>query len=66
MRLSAQQDTTLEVPEGEDLELKVLIEAYPAILESGWDTPRSHNVSGHKEEFHRFNNRYFILNLDFV
>ncbi|MGH0118259.1 UNVERIFIED_CONTAM: hypothetical protein FKN15_049280 [Acipenser sinensis] len=58
VRLSAQQDTTLEVPEGEDLELKVLIEAYPAILESGWDTPRSHNVSGHKEEFHRFNNRY--------
>ncbi|XP_058852063.1 macrophage colony-stimulating factor 1 receptor 1 isoform X3 [Acipenser ruthenus] len=58
VRLSAQQDTMLEVPEGEDLELKVLIEAYPAILESRWDTPRSQNVSGHKEEFHRFNNRY--------
>ncbi|XP_041079401.1 macrophage colony-stimulating factor 1 receptor 1-like [Polyodon spathula] len=58
VRLSPQWDTTLEVPEGEDVELKVLIEAYPALLESGWDTPRSHNVSGHKEEFHRFNNRY--------
>ncbi|XP_041122455.1 macrophage colony-stimulating factor 1 receptor 1-like [Polyodon spathula] len=58
MRLSPQHDTTLEVPEGEDLELKVLIEAYPALLESRWDTPRSHNVSVHKEEFHRFNNRY--------
>ncbi|XP_015205530.2 macrophage colony-stimulating factor 1 receptor [Lepisosteus oculatus] len=58
IRLSTPQNTSLEVQEGQDLELKVLIEAYPAIVAKEWDTPRTHNTSAHEEHFEEFNNRY--------
>uniref|UniRef100_A0A8C4XCN2 receptor protein-tyrosine kinase n=1 Tax=Erpetoichthys calabaricus TaxID=27687 RepID=A0A8C4XCN2_ERPCA len=52
------QNTTYEVREGDNLELKVLYEAYPPVHKTKWDTPSSHNDSAHKEVFHSFNNRY--------
>ncbi|XP_036379764.1 macrophage colony-stimulating factor 1 receptor 1-like [Megalops cyprinoides] len=47
--------TAIEVNEGEDVELKVGIEAYPEIEVKGWDTPTSHNTS---QEFYQRNYRY--------
>uniref|UniRef100_A0A3B3UQ02 receptor protein-tyrosine kinase n=1 Tax=Poecilia latipinna TaxID=48699 RepID=A0A3B3UQ02_9TELE len=46
------------VKEGEDLELSLLIEAYPHITEQGWLTPTPPNTSTQEHKFIRYNNRY--------
>uniref|UniRef100_A0A3P9N494 receptor protein-tyrosine kinase n=1 Tax=Poecilia reticulata TaxID=8081 RepID=A0A3P9N494_POERE len=46
------------VKEGEDLELSLLIEAYPQITEQGWLTPTPPNTSTQEHKFIRYNNRY--------
>ncbi|KAF7668449.1 hypothetical protein LDENG_00011930 [Lucifuga dentata] len=48
---------SVEVNDGEDLELNVLVEAYPHITEHQWDTP-SPNKSTQEHKFIRYNNRY--------
>lgn len=54
----AHQGLSVEVNEGEDLQLSVFIEAYPHITEQGWDTPTSPNTSTQEQKFIRYNNRY--------
>ncbi|KAM4622064.1 macrophage colony-stimulating factor 1 receptor [Polymixia lowei] len=54
----ARQGLSVEVNEGEDLELSVFVEAYPHIVEHGWDTPTSPNTSTQEYKFIRYNNRY--------
>nr|XP_046261801.1 macrophage colony-stimulating factor 1 receptor [Scatophagus argus] len=54
----AHHDLLVEVNEGEDLELSVLIEAYPQIIEHRWHTPTSPNTSTQEHKFIRYNNRY--------
>ncbi|XP_075337399.1 macrophage colony-stimulating factor 1 receptor isoform X1 [Odontesthes bonariensis] len=54
----AHQGLSVEVNEGEDLELGVLIEAYPHITEHRWQTPTSPNASTQEHKFIRYNNRY--------
>uniref|UniRef100_A0A665U136 receptor protein-tyrosine kinase n=1 Tax=Echeneis naucrates TaxID=173247 RepID=A0A665U136_ECHNA len=54
----AHQGLSVEVNEGEDLELSVLIEAYPHITEHRWYTPTSPNTSTQDHKFIRYNNRY--------
>ncbi|XP_034545156.1 macrophage colony-stimulating factor 1 receptor [Notolabrus celidotus] len=49
---------SVEVNEGEDLELTVLIEAYPQITEHKWHTPTSPNTSTQEHKLIRYNNRY--------
>lgn len=49
---------SVEVNEGEDLELSVLVEAYPHIVEHRWDTPTFPNESTQEQKFIRYNNRY--------
>uniref|UniRef100_A0A665U0E4 receptor protein-tyrosine kinase n=1 Tax=Echeneis naucrates TaxID=173247 RepID=A0A665U0E4_ECHNA len=56
--LLAHQGLSVEVNEGEDLELSVLIEAYPHITEHRWYTPTSPNTSTQDHKFIRYNNRY--------
>uniref|UniRef100_A0A3Q3W5X5 receptor protein-tyrosine kinase n=1 Tax=Mola mola TaxID=94237 RepID=A0A3Q3W5X5_MOLML len=52
------QGLLIEVNEGEDLELSVIIEAYPHIIEHRWHTPTSPNTSTQEQKFVRYNNRY--------
>uniref|UniRef100_A0A8C9YLL5 receptor protein-tyrosine kinase n=1 Tax=Sander lucioperca TaxID=283035 RepID=A0A8C9YLL5_SANLU len=54
----AHQGLSVEVNEGEDLELAVLIEAYPHITEHRWHTPTSPNTSTQEHKLIRYNNRY--------
>ncbi|XP_032384009.1 macrophage colony-stimulating factor 1 receptor isoform X1 [Etheostoma spectabile] len=54
----AHQGLSVEVNEGEDLELTVLIEAYPHITEHRWHTPTSPNTSTQEHKLIRYNNRY--------
>ncbi|KAJ8281598.1 hypothetical protein COCON_G00041170 [Conger conger] len=54
----ARQGTDVEVSEGEDLELRVLIEAYPQILEKRWGAPSSRIISELEQKFYTHNNRY--------
>uniref|UniRef100_A0A8C7ZK33 receptor protein-tyrosine kinase n=1 Tax=Oryzias sinensis TaxID=183150 RepID=A0A8C7ZK33_9TELE len=54
----AHQGLSVEVNEGEDLELGVLIEAYPRITEHQWHTPTSPNTHTQEHKFIRYNNRY--------
>lgn len=53
------QGLSVEVNEGDDLELSVLVEAYPQISEHRWYTPTSPNTSTQEQKFIQFNNRYF-------
>ncbi|KAJ8015320.1 hypothetical protein DPEC_G00024900 [Dallia pectoralis] len=53
----AHQNLSIEVNEGEDLKLSVLIEAYPKIIAQHWDTPSSSGI--HEHTFTRYNNRYY-------
>ncbi|TMS17630.1 Macrophage colony-stimulating factor 1 receptor 1 [Larimichthys crocea] len=53
----AYQGLSVEVNEGEDLELSVLIEAYPQITEHRWNTPTS-PTSTQEHKLIRYNNRY--------
>ncbi|XP_077387869.1 macrophage colony-stimulating factor 1 receptor isoform X2 [Festucalex cinctus] len=48
----------IEVNEGEDLELTVLIEAYPHIVEYSWQTPTFPSTSAQENKLIRYNNRY--------
>ncbi|XP_055368253.1 macrophage colony-stimulating factor 1 receptor isoform X2 [Betta splendens] len=52
------QDLLVEVNEGEDLDLSVLIEAYPQLTEHRWHTPMSPNTSTQEHKLIRYNNRY--------
>lgn len=54
----AHQGLSVEVNEGEDLELTVLIEAYPHITEHRWQTPTSPNTSTQEHKLIKYNNRY--------
>nr|XP_020478244.1 macrophage colony-stimulating factor 1 receptor 1-like [Monopterus albus]XP_020478245.1 macrophage colony-stimulating factor 1 receptor 1-like [Monopterus albus] len=54
----AHQHLLVEVNEGEDLELSVLIEAYPRITEHRWHTPTSPKSSTQEYKFIQYNNRY--------
>ncbi|XP_037635499.1 macrophage colony-stimulating factor 1 receptor [Sebastes umbrosus] len=54
----AHKGLSVEVNEGEDLELTVLIEAYPHITEHRWHTPTSPNTSTQEHKLIRYNNRY--------
>uniref|UniRef100_A0A8C9SNF3 receptor protein-tyrosine kinase n=1 Tax=Scleropages formosus TaxID=113540 RepID=A0A8C9SNF3_SCLFO len=49
--------TTVTAKEEEDVELKVLVDAYPQIQQSGWTTPVSHNISM-QESFLQDYNKY--------
>lgn len=49
---------SIVVNEGEDLELSLLIEAYPQITEQRWLTPTHPNTSTQEQKFIRYNNRY--------
>lgn len=44
--------------EGDDLELSVLIEAYPHITKHRWDTPTSLNTATQENKLIRYNNRW--------
>ncbi|XP_033488782.2 macrophage colony-stimulating factor 1 receptor isoform X1 [Epinephelus lanceolatus] len=54
----AHKGLSVEVNEGEDLELNVLIEAYPSITEHRWHTPTSPNTSTQEHKLIIYNNRY--------
>lgn len=54
----AHQGLSIEVNEGEDLELSVIIEAYPHITEHKWHTPTSANMPTQEHKLVRYNNRY--------
>ncbi|XP_068182085.1 macrophage colony-stimulating factor 1 receptor isoform X1 [Antennarius striatus] len=54
----AYKGLSIEVNEGEDLELSVLIEAYPHITEHKWHTPLSLSSSTQEHKLIRYNNRY--------
>lgn len=53
----ASQGLSVEVNEGEDLELGVIVEAYPQITEHRWLTPTSPSTSMPEHMFVRYNNR---------
>ncbi|KAK5611429.1 Macrophage colony-stimulating factor 1 receptor 1 [Crenichthys baileyi] len=54
----APKGLSVVVKEGEDLELSLLIEAYPHITEHRWVTPTPPNTSTQEHKFIRYNNRY--------
>lgn len=56
-QLMASQGLSVEVNEGEDLELSVIVEAYPQITEHRWHTPTSPSTSMQEHMFVRYNNR---------
>lgn len=53
----ASQGLSVEVNEGEDLELSVIVEAYPQITEHRWHTPTSPSTSMQEHMFVQYNNR---------
>lgn len=55
----AQQGLSIDVNEGEDLKLSVLIEAYPQIIGQHWDTPTASSTQ--EQTFTRYNNRWVGL-----
>lgn len=54
----AHKGLAVEVNEGEDLELNVVVEAYPDITEHRWHTPTSHRTSTQENKLVKYNNRY--------
>lgn len=54
----AHKGLAVEVNEGEDLELNVVVEAYPDITEHRWHTPTSHRTSTQEHKLVKYNNRY--------
>ncbi|KAM3612984.1 uncharacterized protein V6R79_018301 [Siganus canaliculatus] len=54
----AHKGLSVEVNEGDDLELSVLIEAYPHIIEHRWHTPTAPTTSTQDHKLIRYNNRY--------
>uniref|UniRef100_A0A3Q0SCV3 receptor protein-tyrosine kinase n=1 Tax=Amphilophus citrinellus TaxID=61819 RepID=A0A3Q0SCV3_AMPCI len=57
----AHKGLSVEVNEGDDLELSVLIEAYPCITKHRWQTPTSPTTSTQERKFIRYNNRYHAI-----
>lgn len=57
----AHEGLSVEVNEGDDLELSVLIEAYPHITKHRWDTPISPNTATQEHKLIRYNNRYHAI-----
>lgn len=57
----AHKGLSVEVNEGDDLELSVLIEAYPHITKHRWDTPTSLNTATQESKLIRYNNRYHAI-----
>uniref|UniRef100_A0A672MY74 receptor protein-tyrosine kinase n=1 Tax=Sinocyclocheilus grahami TaxID=75366 RepID=A0A672MY74_SINGR len=43
---------SIEVNEGDDVDLRVLIEAYPPLISHQWETPTSHNASLPENRFY--------------
>nr|XP_009305955.1 macrophage colony-stimulating factor 1 receptor [Danio rerio]XP_021336760.1 macrophage colony-stimulating factor 1 receptor [Danio rerio] len=60
---------SIEVSEGDDVDLGVLIEAYPPLTSHKWETPTSHNASLPENRFFNHNDRYeallFLKSLNF-
>ncbi|XP_072295619.1 macrophage colony-stimulating factor 1 receptor 1-like [Eucyclogobius newberryi] len=54
----AHRGLSVEVNEGEDLELSVVVEAYPHIIEHKWLTPTTPKTSTQEHKFIQYNNRY--------
>ncbi|KAJ8254667.1 hypothetical protein GJAV_G00195680 [Gymnothorax javanicus] len=54
----ALKGTDVDVSEGEDLELRVQIEAYPKILKHLWVASSARNITEHEQKFYTRNNRY--------
>uniref|UniRef100_A0A672SVT8 Platelet-derived growth factor receptor-like protein n=1 Tax=Sinocyclocheilus grahami TaxID=75366 RepID=A0A672SVT8_SINGR len=52
---------SIEISEGEDVDLRVLIEAYPPLISHQWVTPTSHNASLPENRFYNYNDRYEAL-----
>uniref|UniRef100_A0A3B1K7Q1 receptor protein-tyrosine kinase n=1 Tax=Astyanax mexicanus TaxID=7994 RepID=A0A3B1K7Q1_ASTMX len=52
------QGLSIIVYEGEDVQIRVLIEAYPPLTGYGWDTPKFPNASEAKNDLFSYNNRY--------
>ncbi|KAI7789484.1 macrophage colony-stimulating factor 1 receptor [Triplophysa rosa] len=52
---------SIEVNEGDDVDLSVLIEAYPPLTSHWWKTPSSHNASLLEQRFYNYNDRYDAL-----
>lgn len=52
---------SIEVSEGDDVDLGVLIEAYPPLTSHKWETPTSHNASLPENRFFNHNDRYEAL-----
>ncbi|XP_052430001.1 macrophage colony-stimulating factor 1 receptor [Carassius gibelio] len=52
---------SIEVKEGEDVDLRVLIEAYPPLISHKWVTPTSRNASLPENRFYNYNDRYEAL-----
>lgn len=52
---------SIEVSEGDDVDLGVLIEAYPPLTSHKWETPTSHNASLPENRFFNQNDRYEAL-----
>ncbi|KAK7137583.1 hypothetical protein R3I94_013286 [Phoxinus phoxinus] len=52
---------SIEVSEGEDVDLSVLIEAYPPLTSHQWETPTSHNASLPENKLYNYNDRYEAL-----
>ncbi|KAA0709845.1 Macrophage colony-stimulating factor 1 receptor CSF-1 receptor [Triplophysa tibetana] len=52
---------SIEVNEGDDVDLGVLIEAYPPLTSHWWKTPTSHNASLLEQRFYNYNDRYEAL-----
>ncbi len=48
---------SIELNEGEDVDLRVLIEAYPQLISHQWVTPTSHNASLPENRFYKHNDR---------
>uniref|UniRef100_A0A8C2JQW3 receptor protein-tyrosine kinase n=1 Tax=Cyprinus carpio TaxID=7962 RepID=A0A8C2JQW3_CYPCA len=54
---------SIEVNEGNDVDLRVLIEAYPPLISHQWETPTSHNQDEHNiSEFYCFFFFFFFWN----
>uniref|UniRef100_A0A8C2A9P5 receptor protein-tyrosine kinase n=1 Tax=Cyprinus carpio TaxID=7962 RepID=A0A8C2A9P5_CYPCA len=52
---------SIEVNEGNDVDLRVLIEAYPPLISHQWETPTSHNAPLPQNRFYNYNDRYEAL-----
>ncbi|XP_056625497.1 macrophage colony-stimulating factor 1 receptor [Triplophysa dalaica] len=52
---------SIEVNEGDDVVLSVLIEAYPPLTSHWWKTPTSHNATLLEQRFYNYNDRYEAL-----